>query len=213
MRPLIVGLLLAGAAAYPADIFSFGVKGGAPLNGAFNGAKTGSVRYFPHNDPFTVGPELDFNLPFGFGIEVDALFRPLEFRSSWTTSAGSPVISRTTASSWSFPVLLKKRFGEGRVKPYLSAGPTFQGLANIEERVDTFTGPIPQSQATGSPESLRDKFTTGFTAAGGLQLGLGIVRISPEIRYTRWGWENFRSVDSLLKSSPDQWDLLLGITF
>jgi opacity protein-like surface antigen len=204
MKALIAGFLLAASAAYPAGLFSFGVKGGVPLNDAFNGAKTGSISYFTNNNRYTVGPELDINLPFGFGIEADALYRRLEFQSQTVSTS-----SDTTANAWSFPVLLKKRFGPGPIKPYVSAGPTFRGLTNITERVTAFSS----TSTTDNPASLRDRFNTGFTAAAGLQLGTEAFRISPEIRYTRWGWENFRSVNSLLRSNPDQWDFLVGITF
>lgn len=212
MRKLIVGLLFATAAAYPADIFSFGVKGGVPLNDAFNAGRSGSVSYITQSKRFVVGPEIELNLPFGLGIEVDALYRRLQFNSD-EAFVNTLIHGKTTANSWDFPLLVKKRFGEGAIKPYVSAGATFRNLTNVE-RVETFfSGSNLQNQTTGNPSSLRDNFTTGFTAAGGLQLGVGIVRISPEIRYTRWGWDSFRSVDSLLKSNSDQWDFLVGITF
>lgn len=210
MKSLIVGLLFA-TAAYPAGLFDFGVKGGVPLNDAFNAGRSGDIRYITNTKRFVAGPTIELNLPFGLGVEVDALYRRLEFRSDGTIGA-TAVQGKTTANSWDFPLLLKKKFGEGIVKPYVSGGATFRNLTNIE-RVETFFSGGNLQQTTGNSPSLRDSFTTGFTAAGGLQLGLGIVRISPEIRYTRWGWESFRSVDSLLKSNPDQWDFLVGITF
>jgi opacity protein-like surface antigen len=204
MKGFLIGFLFATAAAYPAGLFSIGVKGGVPLNDAFSAAKTGNISYFTNNNRYTVGPEVELNLPFGLGIEVDALYRRLEFQAESDTTQ-----ARTTANAWSFPVLLKKRFGPGPFKPYLSAGPTFRGLTNIKERIRIFSG----TQTTDNPASLRNNFTTGFTAAAGLQLGGEGIRLSPEIRYTRWGWENFRSVNSLLRSNPDQWDFLVGITF
>jgi hypothetical protein len=49
---------------------------------------------------------------------------------------------------------------------------------------------------------------------GGLEVKLGILRITPEFRYTRWGSENFRDpVAALLRSNKNQGDFILGVTF
>jgi hypothetical protein len=54
----------------------------------------------------------------------------------------------------------------------------------------------------------------GFVFGGGLEVKLGFIRITPELRYTRWGSENFRDpVASLLHSNKNQGDFILGLTF
>ena len=54
----------------------------------------------------------------------------------------------------------------------------------------------------------------GFVFGGGVELKLAWVRIAPEIRYTRWGSENFRDpVNALLRTQRNQGDFLVGFTF
>jgi opacity protein-like surface antigen len=205
---LLLGLGVASSALFAAGPISFGVKGGVPLNDAFHAVTNGNIQYVSNTKRYTVGPELDINLPFGLAIEVDALYRRLGFDSSAIT-VGNIVNGATTANAWDFPLLLKWRFGSGSVKPYVSAGPTFRNLTHIDERVTGFFS------TPGSPSSseLRDSFNTGATIAGGLQFGAAGIKVSPEVRYIRWGWDNFRSPSTAFRSNRDQVDFLLGITF
>ncbi|MGA2435312.1 MAG: hypothetical protein ABSG25_08505, partial [Bryobacteraceae bacterium] len=59
------------------------------------------------------------------------------------------------------------------------------------------------------------RFDAGFTANGGVEIGKGRLRLSPEIRYTRWGWDTFRNTytPSLLTSNRNEFGLLVGLTF
>ncbi len=213
MRKLLLGIFCTTALAFPADFLSFGVKGGVPLNDAFNTASTGQIRYVTNTKRYAVGPELDINLPLGLGIEIDALYRRLNFEST-SNQVDIFVRRATTANAWDFPLLLKWRLAPGPIKPYFSVGPTFRGLSNLTQRVETFFAPSrPQRSETTTPAELENRFNTGFTIGGGLQLGGPRVKLSPEIRYTRWGWQNFRSVNGLLSTNPDQVEFLVGLTF
>lgn len=212
MKRLLIGMLLAAGAGFPAGLLDFGVKGGVPFTDAFNTAKSGSLSYITNTKRYTVGPTVDLNLLFGLGVEFDALYRRLGYEST-TNLPGLVLHAATTGNAWDFPLLLKLRLGAGPIKPYLAAGPTFRGLTSLKQ-AQTFFFPTRQvTTQTNRPAELDNRFTTGFTAAGGLQLGGAGVRISPEIRYTRWGWNNFRDPAGLLKSNPDQVDFLLGLTF
>lgn len=215
MKRLLVVLLFPMCAAFPSGLFSFGVKGGVPLTDAFDTATTDQFGYISNTERYTVGPELDLNLPFGLGVEVDALYRKLgyDLNSNTGTSAFSRVT--TSADAWDFPLLLKLRLGEGPIKPYVSAGPTFRDLSNLSQIEDFFTRSVlvTSTAATTRPAELNNTFTTGFTLGGGVQLGLGVLRISPEIRFTRWGWNTFSDVTGVFRSNPNQVDFLVGITF
>jgi opacity protein-like surface antigen len=207
MRRIALALLLPASLAFAGGPLSIGIKGGVPFNDAFHTATSGNVSYVTQNKYWTLGPELDVNLPFGLGIEVDALYRRLNFES---TGPVSDLIAHaaTTANAWDFPLLLKWKFAPGPIRPYVAAGPTFRNVSNVKQVVDFFGGQT--STSTDRPGELRDNFTTGFTLGGGLQL-LG--HISPEIRYTRWGWNNFRDTSGLLMSNPNQVEFLVGLTF
>jgi opacity protein-like surface antigen len=198
MKRLLALFLFPAALAFPASFLSFGIKGGVPFNDAFKAATEQNIHYVTNTNRYTFGPTLDINLPFGLAIEADLLYRRLHYTA--TTDTFSRL---TTANAWDLPLLLKIRFAPGPIRPYVSAGPTFRGLTNIGERIESFG-------SSSNPSELKDRFSTGFTVSGGVQL---IKHISPELRYTRWGWANFRSVSGLFQSNPDQLEVLVGITF
>ena len=54
---------------------------------------------------------------------------------------------------------------------------------------------------------------TGLVAGAGLELRIPFLRISPEVRWTRWGWDNFRDVGSVLRAHDNQAELLVGVSF
>ena len=192
--------LCSAALAFPSGLLSFGVKGGVPFTDAFNTATSGNFQYVTHANRYTVGPTFDINLAFGLGIEADLLYRRLSY-----SGTGSALQTSTTGNAWDVPLLLKWRTSPGPIRPYLSAGPTFRGLTNLNQRIVAFT-----TSETDKPLELRDRFNTGVTLGAGLQL-LG--HLSPELRYTRWGWANFKDVSGLFKSNPDQFEFLVGLTF
>ena len=210
MRILFVSLLIA-APAFP-QLLSVGVKGGVPFTDAFNTARTGSLSYISATKRYTVGPMVEFRLPLGFGIEADALYKRINYTLTATGSNGQAVSgSLTTANTWEFPLQLKHRFAPGPIAPYLAAGASFRHVSSLKQITDFFTGGQPAS--TNHPNELSNRFTAGLVVSGGIQFGSGHFRVAPELRYTRWGWENFRSPGGLLTSRPDQAEFLVGITF
>jgi hypothetical protein len=209
MKTLMVGLLFSASLAFGGDLFTIGVKAGVPLEEAFDAASNGNVRYITNTKHYTVGPELDINLPLGLAVEVDALYRRLDYES-FNNEVDAFVHSATTANAWDFPVLLKWGFKHGPIRPYIGAGPTFRGVTNIKQIQQFFLPPGGVNTSSGPAAELQHQFATGFTAAGGVRL---FGHVSPEIRYTRWGWDSFRDVSGLLRSNPDQVDFMLGLTF
>ena len=211
MWKLIPALLLFAATAFPGDLFSFGIKGGVPFTDAFHAATNGNLTYVTHSNDWTLGPELEIHLPFGIGVEADALYRGLKYQSSQSL-VDQLTTGTTTARAWDFPLLLKWKAPTGFFRPYVVAGPTFRGLTSIKQVTSFFSansGTTTTNQ-TSNPADLKSQFITGMTLGGGIQL-LG--HVSPEIRYTRWGWDSFRDPSGLLKSNSNQLDFLIGITF
>src|SRR5689334_8221625 len=99
------------AAAQP---FGAGLKVGVPATDAFKVLPVPSPSIFTGESPrYTVGPYVELRLPAKMAIEVDALYRSYDFRSSGVG---------LSASSWEFPVLVKHRFAAGPVRPYFEAG-------------------------------------------------------------------------------------------
>ncbi len=192
---LLATALAACAAAQPIGV---GLKLGAPLTDALHLA-TGTGNLADTATHFTIGPMVDLRLPFGFGVEADALYRRVN--STYTSPAFS---TNVTGNEWDVPILLKYRFGFPIIKPYVEAGPTFAWLTNA--------GGL---SGLGSDLSI-DQSGKGFTLGAGLELKLLIIRIAPELRYTRWGSSAFSvqsAGETLLHANQNQAQFLVGISF
>jgi hypothetical protein len=187
--------------AFAQSLLSFGVKGGVPLTDAFEVAQSGNFGYVQDTKRWTLGPMIQLNLPVGFAVEFNAMYRRLNYNSTDIEERG------VRANSWQFPLLLKYRFGDGSVRPYIAGGGAFQHISDIKQ-VSRILG-----ESENAPE-LNERNNVGAVIAGGIQLGGGGLTISPEIRYTRWGSENFRdNFRELLRFNKNQAELLIGITF
>ncbi len=207
-------LLLLGFPAF--GQFVFGVKGGVPLSDAFDIARAPSpAREFSSaTRRYTIGPTAELRLPFGLGVEFDALYKRLGYTSSGST-ASLTFHSETTANSWEFPLLVKYRAPGVLARPFLLGGVSFHRLSDVKQfTVETFqTVTGDRTSTTSDPEELRDKSDQGFVLGAGLELRPPVIRISPEIRYTRWGSENFLDALNILRSNKNQWEFLIGLTF
>lgn len=111
MRNLLI-LFLVGGVALCGPI-GVGVKAGVPATGLVMSSDHDCVCAFPSTGGrFVLGPTLELRLPFGLGIELDALYRSVKNPSS---------------SSWEFPILAKYRPpGRGRVRPFVVGGGSFE---------------------------------------------------------------------------------------
>lgn len=208
-------LLLLCAVGAVAQPISVGLKVGAPLTEAFDTATGPSGSYSSDTKRYIIGPQIELRLPAGFAIELDALYTKLKF-SSVGSVAGSVVNAATDADAWEFPLLLKKKFGGANagvaaVRPFVSTGASFKRLTSIRQVRNFVTG---SSQTTSDPAELRNKNATGFVVGGGLEIRALFLRISPEVRFTRWGTSNFREgVANLLETNRNQGQFLVGFHF
>lgn len=195
---------------------SLGVKAGTPLNNAFR--TRSSFGYFADRQSYTVGPMAELHLPFRLSVELDALYKPLEYGSE-TTTGESPNVEftsmSTTGRSLEFPLLLKYHAWDGPVKPYIGAGLSWRrvgGLKQIAITTGQTVGLLGRTE-TDSPTELDNSWTTGIVFSGGLELHLLMLRVSPELRYTRWGTTSFKSAAGGLLSQSNQAEFLIGVTF
>ncbi len=183
---------MAASAAFPQGL-SFGLKAGYPFKDVFNNRSTPAALISPASGRYTIGPVLELHLPLRTSVEFDVLYRPAEFRRQ---QLGGGTLSKITAGEWRFPLLFKYRFSEGFVTPFLGGGVAWQHLRGVED-----------------PE-FTTSTKTGAVVAAGLEGRLPIIRISGELRYTRWGAATLGNVISGLKQTNlDQIDALVGITF
>lgn len=183
IRKILVFTALAATIATAQNI-GYGVRGGVPLSDFLEAeSKTGALtNVLKGKGDVIIGPMLEIRLPLGLGIEGNALYR------RWDAMG---VVSTDSASTWEYPIYAKARLPGIIVRPYVGAGINFQRLGDISR----FLG--------GTPV---DSNRRGFMGAGGLEFKAPFVRISPEVRFTRWG-----NSDPI--RSKNQFDFLVGLSF
>ena len=207
----VLFLLLAGAAGAFCQPFSFGVKAGVPLTDFLSAAESQNVSYFTTTNRYIAGVTAELRLPFGLGVEVDALYRHLNYQES---SGTVPIAASTTASDFEFPMLAKYRFPMiKKVHPFVDAGVAFDSLAGVKQEIATVVNGIASASSTSNPSQLQNSSTRGFVIGGGIDIHFLVIHLQPEIRYTRWGAQHFFDVNGLLHSNVNQGEFLLGITF
>jgi outer membrane protein with beta-barrel domain len=214
LLPIGAALLLFAALPAHAQLVQWGVKAGVPVTENFATASGLRQSFTSSTNRYVVGPTVEVALPHGFGFELDALYKRLHFNGT-TTSIDVVTQEKTTANSWEFPLLLKYKPTEGGIRPFVDAGVSFHSIADVKQLVSTRVIPRPVAvvTATDNPPELNDNFNAGFVLGGGIELRAPLIHISPEIRYTRWGSENFRSPSGFLNSSQNQVEFLVGFTF
>jgi hypothetical protein len=217
-------LIFSAAAVFAQPVsFSYGLKGGLPLTDFIDTVSSPHTTVTSVTNRYIVGPTAELRLPFDFGVEVDALYRHFSYNS--TTSLIDVVSTlRTTGNDWEFPLLLKKRFGGvGPVRPFVDAGVNFNKITGLSQSLSTLGFPnLITKTPNGNPTELKNDFTAGFTMGGGVEIHLLLLRITPEIRYTHWGTQQFSGifppggisgVAGSLTSSQNQAEFLVGFTF
>jgi len=206
-------LLIAGGAGAFSQPFSFGVKAGVPLTDFLNAAESQDVSYVTATNRYIGGVTAELHLPFGLGVEVDALYRHLNYQENSNLVSGS-TIAGTTASDFEFPLLGKYRFPKIKVvHPFVDAGVAFDSLAGVKQEVTTVLNGIIYKSSISNPGELHNSSTRGLVIGGGIDIHFLVIHLLPEIRYTRWGAQQFFDVNGLLHSNVNQGEFLLGITF
>ena len=210
MKSLLV--ILASVNCVLAQPFSFGVKGGVPLTDFLDTVNSVHVNFNTSTNRYIIGPTVELRLPFGFGVEFDALYRRLHYNGS-AMGVDTFSTSKTTGNRWEFPLLLKYRLPTKVIRPYVDAGVGWDTLTGLEQSVTTTVFPrITSTTTTSNPPELNQHTTVGFVVGAGLDIHV-LLHVSPEIRYTRWNSQQLRDPLGLLQSSQNQAEFLLGITF
>lgn len=198
----LAALILFAASAW-AQPFSAGVKVGLPLTDFINTVNGQSNTV---TNRYLVGPTAELHLPFGLGIEVDALYRHFNYQNV-IGSGASALVNVNTAGAWEFPLLLKYRFPGKLARPYIDAGVAW-------DRITGLTSTVKQSVSSGTvanPSGETNSNTTGFVMGAGLDLHF-IIHVLPELRYTRWTNQHF-NLSNVLNSNQNQAEFMVGITF
>jgi hypothetical protein len=206
MRTALLVFRLAGVA--PGQPFSFGVRGGVRLNDDRTGFSSSESK------PYVIGAAVAVKLPRGLGLEFDALYRRVGYRTSEQDIVGDLINTRAPGNSWEFPILVRhsvwrRLYAAAGYAPRIING-TVHSEGSYVTSLFPFTREFRQSNYPGSWET-----THGLVLAGGMEKPLGLLHLSPEIRYTRW---NQPSVEVggyhllLVEGALNQLDLMVGIT-
>lgn len=191
MKLILSTLLL--FAPLTAQVINWGIKGGIPLNDAVQAA--GAFR--PVQNRWTLGPIVEINLPAGLGLEAEALYRRVGYETTVTVpGVAQPVNSVFNSNAWTFPVLAKYKFPGDLARLYVSGGFVFRTLTDVP--------------------NLWDSSSKGWVLGAGIRYNTKLIKISPELRYTRWGTDHFQvnaAHGNTLNSTLNQVELLVGITF
>jgi hypothetical protein len=157
---------------------------------------------------------IDLGLPFGLGVEFDALYHRFDYEIGNSNFAGS-VDERERANSWEFPILLKYRLPVPLIKPFVEAGVSPRSIsgtiAQSGVNINIMTG---QQNAFSGSMKTNWSSSVGAVIGFGVRVGLGRVRLSPELRYTHWTSTpinvSFGDGPSF-QSAQEQIDLMVGI--
>jgi hypothetical protein len=190
-------LLLVCASFACAQSLSVGLLGGAPFSDIVNSGSVNinSTTFSPTSPHFTIGPAIQVNLPLSLRIEVDALYRPYGL-----TVSGPQVNQDLSGQQWRFPVLLQYRFHAPLVKPFVSAGFSYEHLSGISSAF--------QSAITSGPGTLLHQNNVGIVLGAGVDVKVPLVRVSGELRYTRLTLSEFANISDL-----NQAEVIFGVHF
>jgi len=177
-------------------IFSFGIKAGVPLTDAYSDVTARGVDTITHtfsaSKKYVIGPTIELSLPLGLSVEADALYRPLNLTTDGLVAPQTLLHSSTDINSWEFPILGKYHFLHTPiVKPYVEAGPIFRHVGSQGARLSN----------------------AGFALGGGIDVKVLLVRVTPEIRYSRWGGDAPAQIFGAPPSQLNQAEFLIGIAF
>lgn len=180
MRLLIAAAFFVSTATAQVD---FGLKAGLPITDI---TETFSNAVARTNKPYrwTLGPMIELDLPAGFGIEINALYRRVGYEEQTFSQE-----TKFTDGLWDFPLIGKYKFAGTLARPYVGAGWTYRRI----------------------PDLLRfDSSSNGVVTSAGVRISGGVAKISPEVRYTRWANPDFQPG---FRTKKNQFEILVGVTF
>jgi len=195
-KVFLISLISVASAA--AQALSVGVIGGAPFQDVVTNGNSivNNVQSTAKSPNFTIGPEIQVNLPLSLRLEVDALFRPYKF----DLGVSSRVTDTVSGQQWRFPVLLQYRFNTPLVKPFLEGGVSFDHLSGISDAV--------KAAVQSGPGQFLRASNAGVVLGAGVDVKIPFVRVSGELRYTRETASDFATFSNL-----NQAEVLIGVHF
>lgn len=193
-----------------AQRFEVGVEGGIRTTDDVSGATSESKRYI-------VGPKVEIGLPLRLSFEFAALYRRFGFTDYEVSCCGSS-ITRERANSWEFPLIVKYRIPNVPGRAFVGAG----YAPRTVNGTDVFSSSGYAGYLIGTPAFVQRSETSypltgAFVVSGGLNLGAGHIRFSPELRYEHWNAPFLREISGNaippLLSNQSEVFVLLGVSW
>jgi opacity protein-like surface antigen len=198
----VLAALIAAAQIASGQTVSVGALGGVPV--------TDTTGYSDQSRPYIVGGSVEVQLPAGFALEANALYRRVgnTTYSGIASGTGSGLfIIRERGNSWEFPLLGKYYFRRtSGWQPFLGTGFAFRTV-EVKD-----SGNLVTTNASGSPQTVlvegtfREPLEVGATVAGGVRFHYRRLAVLPQVRYTRWG-----GTSAVVRSNETSF--LLGLMF
>lgn len=174
---------------------SVGIVGGGALTTDFVPQTVPNTPYRAHSTSkdYVVGAMLAVSLPARLSVEVDALYRPMNFADTGVLPNGTQTtVPPETVVTWEIPILLQYKFKESHLPltPLVEVGPSFRAAGNLN----------------GTSPSTR-----GITAGAGIEAHLWKLNIAPQLRYTRWAADGAHG-SFVPSTKQDQLELLVSFS-
>ena len=219
LSTIILLFCLRVAAAEPIGV---GIKIGVPVTENLQAATGGATHEFLSSATktrrYTLGLTSAIRLPARLGVEIDGLYRRVNYDSSRVIYVSAN--DAGTISSWSsaagnrldFPVLL--RWSPGR-RLYLTGGPAFAVYYGFDQRTHTIQNLRIAGYSEGfttTSEPFEHPVSKGATFGLGFDAPVGRVHVKPELRYSHWISAAFLGVISP-QPTTNEVEFLLGVEF
>src|SRR5262249_17314925 len=128
----------------------------------------------------------------GFRRQDSVAFAPIPAGTGENPNPAIPATYssvRQDAKEWDFPLLLKYRFGDAALRPFVAAGVGFAHQTSAFTSTVQRLGTSEECAAWNAPSLNRQSSYTGTVNRGGPTAGVGVefkyhrIRIAPEVRY------------------------------
>jgi hypothetical protein len=143
-------------------------------------------------DRYVVGPAVQIELLGGLSLDLAALYTRVQMQGGARSAAVYPSFStQRSGTAWEYPILPKYRPLRRRVSPFAGVGPAFRriGLQGQNTTIIVSGPPVPGQTVTSVVNIADARWEAGLVIAGGVEFRTGFVRFSPEMRHSRWPWE------------------------
>jgi hypothetical protein len=207
----LAGLYLFAVTA-SAQLVTFGVKGGVRLTEDL-------VRYssaVEESKNYVVGPTVVFALPRSFGLEFDARYRRVGFRTGDSFAGVYSFVEGDRGSSWEFPILARRQVWRAAYAGIGYAPRLIQGKAHRTSIGATSLNPPIYVLSDSTGPGQWKEWTHGLVVMTGVERRFGRLRVSPELRFTHWTSPAIQLDGSRgfsIRSTRNQVDVLLGFSF